>query len=107
MNERPKNLIIEGITPSGRAFRPSDWAERLCGVMSVFGADEQLRYSQHVRPVMMDGVRCVVLEAELAAVEPRAYRFMLDFAKDNELKVIDPANPAADGDYCELPVALG
>jgi len=106
MNERPKNLIIEGITQAGRAFRPSDWAERLCGVMSVFGADEQLRYSQHVRPAMMDGVRCVVLEGELAAVEPRAYRFMLDFAKDNELNVIDPANPEADGDYCELPVAL-
>jgi hypothetical protein len=106
MTERRKNLIIEGITLSGRAFRPSDWAERLCGVMSVFGADEQLRYSQHVRPVMMDGVRCVVLEGELAGVEPRAYRFMLDFAKDNELNVIDPANPDSDGDYCELPAAL-
>lgn len=106
MNNRPKNLIIEGITLSGRAFRPSDWAERLCGVMSVFGADEQLRYSQHVRPVMMDGVRCVVLEGELATVEPRAYRFMLDFAKDNELNVIDSAHPDADGDYCELPIAL-
>jgi hypothetical protein len=73
MNEQPKNLIIEGITLTGRAFRPSDWAERLCGVMSVFGADEQLRYSQHVRPIMMDGVRCVVLHGELATMEPRAY----------------------------------
>ena len=34
--------------------------------------------------------------------EPRAYRFLLDFAKDNELVVIDPTVPAS-GDYCPLP----
>jgi hypothetical protein len=48
----PDKLIIQGITRPGRAFRPSDWAERLCGVMSVFGPDEQLPYSEHVRPIM-------------------------------------------------------
>ena|SRR5438105_3905313 len=103
MDEFPKKLIIQGITKSGKAFRPSDWAERLCGVMSVFGADQQIRYSQHVRPIMMDGVRCVVLESRLGTLEPRAYRFMLDFARDNELNVIDPADQHKDADFCELP----
>jgi hypothetical protein len=107
MSGMPERIIIQGITRSGRTFRPSDWAERVCGVMSVFGADEQLRYSQHVRPMMMDGVRRVLLESRLAAIEPRAYRFMLDFARDNELSVIDPSNPSPDGDYCEIPMALG
>jgi hypothetical protein len=106
MNEIPEKLIIQGITKTGKAFRPSDWAERLCGVMSVFGADQQIRYSHHVRPIMMDGVRCVVLASQLAHLEPRAYRFMLDFARDNELNVVDPANPHEEGDYCELPVSL-
>ena len=33
---------------------------------------------------------------------PRAYRFLLDFAKDNELTVIDPSLPLS-GDVCALP----
>ena len=56
-------IVIQGVTSNGRAFRPSDWAERLCGIMSTFGGDHQMRYSPHVRPVMMDGVRCVVGDA--------------------------------------------
>ena len=55
-NEIPEKLIIQGITKTGKAFRSGDWVERLCGVMSVFGADQQIRYSQHVRSIMMDRV---------------------------------------------------
>jgi len=106
MNEIPEKLIIQGITKTGRAFRPSDWAERLCGVVSVFGADQHIRYSHHVRPIMMDGVRCVVLEGQLFRLEPRAYRFMLDFAHDNDLNIIDPAAPQQEEAYCELPGIL-
>ena len=95
-------IVIQGITTQGRAFRPSDWAERLCGIMSSFGGDQQMRYSPYVRPVMLDGVRCVVVEPSLAEVEPRAYRFLLDFAHDNELTVIDPAQPSGD-DFCPVP----
>jgi len=90
------------VTLSGRAFRPSDWAERLCGIMSTFGGDQQMRYSPYVRPMMLDGVRCVLVEPSLREVEPRAYRFLLDFASDNELVVIDPTAPMAD-DYCPVP----
>lgn len=95
-------LVIQGVTPNGRAFRPSDWAERLCGIMSTFGGDHQMRYSPFVRPMMLDGVRCVLVEPSLADIEPRAYRFLLDFANDNELLVIDPNAPAAD-DFCPVP----
>jgi hypothetical protein len=95
-------IVIQGVTVSGRAFRPSDWAERLCGVMSTFGGDQQMRYSPFVRPVMLDGVRCVVVEPSLQQTEPRAYRFLMDFANDNELAVIDP-NAIATDDYCPVP----
>ena len=61
-----------------------------------------MRYSRHVRPVMLDGVRCVVVSPSLIEIEPRAYRFLLDFAKDNELVVIDPRLPASE-DYCPVP----
>jgi len=101
----PIRIVIQGITTGGKAFRPSDWAERLCGVMSTFGGDQQMRYSPFVRPVMLDGVRCVVVEPSLVTTEPRAYRFLLDFAKDNDLVVIDPieaVHPVA-GDFCPIP----
>ena len=89
----------------GKAFRPSDWAERLCGVMSTFGGDAQMRYSPYVRPVMLDGVRCVVVEPSLITIEPRAYRFLLEFAKDNDLVVINPSQTAQSvaNDFCPIP----
>lgn len=105
MSTAPEGIIIQGITRSGRAFRPSDWAERLCGVLSTFGGDQQMRYSPFVRPILMDGVRCVFVKPALRAVEPRAYRFLLDFANDNELVVIDPARPEGSAEFCPVPGA--
>jgi hypothetical protein len=80
-------FVIAGITLDGKPFRPSDWAERLCGVMSAFGADNRMAYSPFVHPITADGVRCVVVDQRLETVEPMAYRFLLNFAKDNELQV--------------------
>jgi hypothetical protein len=82
-------FVIQGITPDGKPFRPSDWAERLCGVMSAFGGDHRMQYSPFVHPVTAAGVRCVVVDLRLEQIEPMAYRFLLSFAKDNELKVRD------------------
>ena len=31
-----KEVFIQGITQDGKIFRPSDWDDRLCGVMSPF-----------------------------------------------------------------------
>jgi len=82
-------FVIEGVTVDGKPFRPSDWAERLCGVMSAFGADNRMRYSPYVHPVTSAGVRCVVVDTRLESAEPTAYRFLLGFAKDNELRTRD------------------
>lgn len=82
-------LVILGITLDGRPFRPSDWAERLCGVMSAFGGDHRMQYSPYVHPVTSNGIRCVVVDTRLEELEPMAYRFLLGFAKDNELKTRD------------------
>src|SRR4249919_1599248 len=80
-------IVIQGVTASGQPFRPSDWAERLCGVMSAFSEDRYLSYSPYVRPVIAAGVRCVLVDVKLEEVDPAAFRFLLDFANDNELKV--------------------
>jgi hypothetical protein len=82
-------FIIQGVTLDGRPFRPSDWAERLCGVMSAFGGDHRMQYSPYVHPVTAAGVRCVVVDVRLEAIEPMAYRFLLGFAKENELRTRD------------------
>jgi hypothetical protein len=82
-------FVIQGVTLDGKPFRPSDWAERLCGVMSAFGGDHRMQYSPYVHPVTAQGVRCVVVDTRLEAIEPMAYRFLLSFAKDNELKTRD------------------
>ena len=82
-------FVIVGTTRDGKPFRPSDWAERLCGVMSVFGGDQRMQYSPFVHPVTSNGVRCVVVDIRLEQLEPMAYRFLLSFAKDNELQTRD------------------
>jgi hypothetical protein len=82
-------FVIRGVTLDGRPFRPSDWAERLCGVMAAFGNDHRMQYSPFVHPITANGVRCVVVDARLEELEPMAYRFLVSFAKDNELQVRD------------------
>jgi hypothetical protein len=89
-----KEFFIQGITSDGKPFRPSDWAERLCGVMSCFrpegsgGPNAHLQYSPYVRPTMLGGVKSVVVNEALRQIEPLAYHFVMDFAKDNDLQVV-------------------
>ncbi|MBC7500978.1 MAG: DUF3579 domain-containing protein [Herminiimonas sp.] len=90
-----REIIIQGITKDGSQFRPSDWAERLCGVMSCFrpegtgGRHAHLQYSPYVRPTVLAGVKSVVMSEDLRAIEPLAYHFVINFAKDNNLQTID------------------
>jgi hypothetical protein len=86
VDQRPIELVIMGITVAGQVFRPSDWAERLCGVMSAFGGDHRMQYSPYVYPISAAGLRCVVVDLRLEGLEPMAYRFLLSFARDNELR---------------------
>jgi hypothetical protein len=79
-------IVIQGVTESGQPFRPSDWAERLCGMMSIFGEDSRLSYSPYLKPIMAAGMRCVVVDLRLEEIDPDAFRFLLGFARDNELK---------------------
>ena len=88
----PKEVFILGQTRDGRTFRPSDWAERLAGVMSSFrpgGAHpgSHLSYSPWCIPTLIDGVKAVVVNSELRNLEPMAWDFVLNFAKDNDLQV--------------------
>ncbi|WP_373752719.1 GNAT family N-acetyltransferase [Neisseria weixii] len=85
----PYEVVIHGTTSSGRVFRPSDWSERLCGILSSFDKDNRLSYSKWVRPILVDKVRCVAVDKELETINPPMFRFLMDFASDNDLRVID------------------
>lgn len=93
--ELASEFFILGLTSDGRQFRPSDWSERLCGVMSCFkpdgngGRDAHLQFSPYVRPTLINGVKSVVVNAKLRDLEPMAYHFVVSFAKDNDLQVVD------------------
>ena len=87
MSSRSDEFVIKGVTLGGKPFRPSDWAERLCGVMSAFGSGGRMQYSPYVFPITSAGVKCVVVDVRLKDVEPMAYSFLMNFVKDNELQV--------------------
>ncbi|WP_254926296.1 DUF3579 domain-containing protein [Bordetella genomosp. 11] len=88
---RVRQLVILGVTEEGQRFRPSDWAERLAGVMAQFrppgsAPASPLYYSPYVLPVIVDGYRSVVVDERLRELEPLAWKFVMDFATDNHLK---------------------
>ena len=91
-------FIIVGQTHDGKTFRPSDWADRLCGIMSAFGADQRMQYSPYVQPINVGGVKCVLIDVRLKELEPMAYNFLINFARDNELKTRPGRGPAREED---------
>ena len=95
MTTQINEFIIRGVTRDGQMFRPSDWAERLAGVMCSFGGG-RLGYSPYCYPITAANVRCVVVDERLKEIEPMAYKFLLNFAKDNELETRSGRDTARD-----------
>jgi len=95
--EQPRLFFIQGQTQDGRTFRPSDWAERLAGAMSCFrpggggkaGIGSFIGYSPYCVPRVIDGVKNVIVDERLKALEPMAWDFVMNFARDNALKVAE------------------
>jgi hypothetical protein len=93
---KPREVFIQGLTSDGRPFRPSDWAERLAGVMSPFrpggvgqGIGAHIGYSPYCVPRVINGVKCVIVNAALRDLNVMAWDFALNFARDNDLQVVE------------------
>ena len=93
---KPRQVFIQGITLDGRTFRPSDWAERLAGAMSSFrpggtvgGPGAHIGYSPYCVPRVINGVKCVIVNEALREIEPMAWDFVMNFARDNGLQVAE------------------
>jgi hypothetical protein len=96
INPQPREFFIQGVTLDGRAFRPSDWAERLAGAMSCFRPDGAqggigafIGYSPLCVPRVINGVKCVIVNEALRGIEPMAWDFVMNFARDNHLQLTE------------------
>ncbi len=94
ISPRAKEVFIQGITSDGRTFRPSDWAERLAGVMSSFrpgGATpgSHLSDSPWCVPTSIGGVKCVIVHTDLRDHDVMAWDFVMNFARDNGLQIAE------------------
>jgi Protein of unknown function (DUF3579) len=92
----PRQFTIRGQTHDGKTFRPSDWSERLAGAMSCFrpgggsgGIGAYIGYSPYCVPLVEDGVKCVRVNEALKDIEPMAWDFVMNFARDNQLPVVE------------------
>jgi hypothetical protein len=100
---KPRQFHIHGLTIEGRTFRPSDWAERLAGAMSSFrpggggGIGAYIGYSPYCVPQVLDGVKCVLVSEALKDIEPMAWDFVMNFARDNQLKVTQVGDEGSSG----------
>ncbi len=98
MSSPVQHLIIHGKTRDGQRFRPSDWAERLAGVLSQFrppgSSPNPLSYSPYAMPGTSEGVPCVSIDHRLRELEPLAWKFVCDFADSNHLQTTDTAEAA-------------
>ena len=80
------------MTVGGQTFRPSDWAERLAGVMSAFqpggaAVASAFQYSPFAMPGRHGAYPCVRVDPAISAVEPMALSFLFNFARDNDLQI--------------------
>jgi hypothetical protein len=97
LSEPFSQLIVEGQTEDGSRFRPSDWMERLIDTVTAYGADRRAsthcfagqdrrrRQIAFLQTQFIEGHKCLVVDARLQDANPQAYRYLLDFIRDNRL----------------------
>ena len=99
---KPRVFCIHGMTLDGRSFRPSDWAERLASAMACFrpgggagGIGAFIGYSPYCVPTVDAGVKAVMVNEALKDIEPMAWDFVMNFARDNGLRLTEVGEPPA------------
>lgn len=85
MNSKTAKLIINGVTEEGKKFRPSDWAQRLTSAVATYGPGRRIIFHPKVRMATLDGINCVVIEADLEEEDPMLFEFLVKFGRENNL----------------------
>ena len=84
-----KEIIIRGVTADGRKFRPSDWSERLYYAVASYGPNRQVTFNPLVKIKVKGDLKCVVVDARLQDEDPMIFDFLIGFARDNDLVLVD------------------
>ncbi len=80
-------FVIQGITKGGSVFRPSNWGERLCDMLSTTGKDGRIVYSTYIRPMVIQGIPSVVVRFSLESADPHGFELVKQFVLTNHLTV--------------------
>ena len=57
--------------------------------MATFGPQRRPHFSPYVYVSFLRGVRSLVVEQGLWETDPRSYEFLVGFARDNDLNVVE------------------
>jgi len=86
-----KRYLIGGVTHQGKLFRPGDWAERLVGVVTLFVGERRpgihIASTKLAMPIVNNGIKCMIVAAEMRQICPDAFHFVMNFAISNDLTV--------------------
>lgn len=86
-----KRYLISGVTRQGKQFRPGDWAERLAGVVTLFVGERRpgirIASTKLAMPIVNNGIKCMIVAAEMQQICPDAFHFVMNFAISNDLTV--------------------
>ena len=88
--------LIEGVTESGRRFRPSDWVERFASMHARFGQNRRLSFSAELRPVIYDGGKALMVSRSLQTSAPEVWEQIMSFARNNELRIHEIIEPGSE-----------
>ncbi len=64
---------------------------------AIGGIGAYIGYSPYCVPQVVNGVKCVLVSEALREVEPMAWDFVMNFARDNHLPVVRADQPAVPG----------
>lgn len=83
------DFIIESVKEDGKPFRPSDWIERISSHLANYGPDHRLHYAEGAQPCIVNGEKCLCVKKALMEENLAAYQYILQFATDNQLRVLE------------------
>ncbi len=86
-DESDDSIVIEGIDVGGHKFRPSDWAERIAANLASYDEGRRLCYSRDASPCTIQGTRCLIINRDMEKRNPEGYKFIMQFANDNHLRI--------------------
>ena len=93
MKKPVNNWIIIGTQHNDQAFRPSDWAGRICELDSVVQHSGIVKYSEDLRPIRYNGHAAVYVDSDLRDNRTKVWEEVMAFASLHQLKVVEYADP--------------